>query len=173
MRYFLDTEFIEYPCTIDLISIGIVAEDGRTFYAESTEVDWSKASPWVTEFVRPHLMFDYDDHHLHYLETTDGCIEMAAPRQDIGRAIVDHFVEDADPEFWAYYADYDWVVFCWLFGSMIDHPKDFPMLCLDLKQWAKDLGSPNLPVQGGTEHNALNDAFWNREVWAFLAEEAK
>jgi hypothetical protein len=29
MRYWLDTEFIEDGKTIDLISIGIVAEDGR------------------------------------------------------------------------------------------------------------------------------------------------
>lgn len=38
------------------------------------------------------------------------------------------------PEFYAYYADYDWVVFCWLFGRMIDLPKGFPMYCKDLKQ---------------------------------------
>ncbi len=39
-----------------------------------------------------------------------------------------------DVEFYAYYADYDWVVFCWLFGKRIDLPKGFPMYCSDLKQ---------------------------------------
>jgi hypothetical protein len=38
------------------------------------------------------------------------------------------------PEFYAYYADYDWVLFCSLFGRMIDLPKGFPMYCIDLKQ---------------------------------------
>ena len=38
------------------------------------------------------------------------------------------------PEFYAYYADYDWVAFCWIFGKMIDLPKGFPMYCRDLKQ---------------------------------------
>lgn len=33
MKYFLDTEFIEDGVTIDLISIGIVSDDGREFYA--------------------------------------------------------------------------------------------------------------------------------------------
>lgn len=33
MKYFLDTEFHEDGKTIDLISIGIVAEDGREYYA--------------------------------------------------------------------------------------------------------------------------------------------
>ena len=55
MKYWLDTEFIARPYTIDLISIGIVAESGREFYAESNETDWSKASPWTLENVRPQL----------------------------------------------------------------------------------------------------------------------
>jgi hypothetical protein len=55
MKYWLDTEFIARPFTIDLISIGVVAENGREFYAESNETDWSKASPWTLENVRPQL----------------------------------------------------------------------------------------------------------------------
>ncbi len=49
MKYWIDTEFIERPYTIELISIGLVAEDGREFYAESNEVDWSKASRWTLQ----------------------------------------------------------------------------------------------------------------------------
>jgi hypothetical protein len=45
-----------------------------------------------------------------------------------------HGINYTEPEFYAYYADYDWVVFCWLFGSMINLPKGFPMYCKDLKQ---------------------------------------
>lgn len=41
---------------------------------------------------------------------------------------------DVTPTFYAYYADYDWVAFCWLFGNMMDLPKGFPMYCNDLKQ---------------------------------------
>ncbi len=38
------------------------------------------------------------------------------------------------PEFWAYYADYDWVVLCQLFGTMMDLPAHWPMFCMDIKQ---------------------------------------
>jgi 3' exoribonuclease, RNase T-like len=55
MKYWIDTEFLERPYTIDLISIGLVAEDGREFYAESSEVDWTKASQWTLQTVRPQL----------------------------------------------------------------------------------------------------------------------
>jgi len=32
MKYFIDTEFYEDGKTIDLISLGVVAEDGRELY---------------------------------------------------------------------------------------------------------------------------------------------
>jgi hypothetical protein len=47
VKYWIDAEFIVRPYTIDLISIGLVAEDGREFHAESREADRSKASLWT------------------------------------------------------------------------------------------------------------------------------
>jgi hypothetical protein len=151
MKYWFDTEFIERPCTIDLISIGIVAEDGREFYAENADVDWSKASQWVLDNVRPHLTGGIDLLH----------------KDQIGNHIR-AFVGDDKPEFWGYYADYDWVVFCWLFGSMIDLPEGWPMYCRDIKQWADTLGNPKLPPQTNTEHHALADARWTKLAWDYL-----
>src|SRR5690606_37378806 len=46
-RYFYDCEFIEDGRVIDLVSIGVVDEQGREFYAVSTEFDAAKALPWV------------------------------------------------------------------------------------------------------------------------------
>ena len=47
MRYFYDTEFIDNGRIIDLISIGVVADDGREFYAVSTEFDPESAGRWA------------------------------------------------------------------------------------------------------------------------------
>ena len=55
MRYFYDTEFIEDGRTIELISIGVVAEDGREYYAVSTEFDPERAGSWVRAHVLPKL----------------------------------------------------------------------------------------------------------------------
>lgn len=150
MKFWFDTEFIEDGKTIDLISIGIVAEDGRTFYAESLECEYDRASDWVKANVLPHLVGG------NYLR----------PRSAIARDIVE-FVGD-EPEFWAYYADYDWVVLCQLYGTMMDLPKGWPMYCRDIKQLCDDLGNPKLPEQAGAEHDALQDARWNRQAWDFL-----
>ncbi len=55
MRYFYDTEFIDDGRTIELISIGVVAEDGREYYAVSTEFDPERAGSWVRANVLPKL----------------------------------------------------------------------------------------------------------------------
>ena len=49
VRYFYDTEFIEDGVTIELVSIGIVAEDGREYYAVSTEFRADRANRWVRD----------------------------------------------------------------------------------------------------------------------------
>ena len=153
MKFWFDTEFIEDGKTIDLISIGIVAEDGGTYYAESAECDLSRASEWVRENVIPHL---------------EGPT-FAKPRAQIAAEIVEFVGESVKPEFWAYYADYDWVVLCQLFGTMMDLPKGWPMYCRDVKQLCDDLGNPSLPKKLSRKHDALFDAEWTKQAWEFLA----
>jgi hypothetical protein len=162
MRYWFDTEFIEDGKTIDLISIGIVAEDDRRFYALSTECDLTKANEWVCENVLVHLP-EYGKYDI-------GTLWM--PRAQM-RANILHFVGNDSPEFWAYYADYDWVVLCQLFGRMMDLPEGWPMYCRDIKQWADELGCETLPLQEGAEHHALADALWCREAWEHLCTVSK
>ena len=76
-------------------------------------------------------------------------------------------------DFYGYFADYDWVVFCWLFGRMIDLPKGFPYFCMDLKQMMveKGLGAEwkynNCP-DPEEEHNAFVDAKWNKSLYEKL-----
>jgi 3' exoribonuclease, RNase T-like len=169
-RYFLDTEFIEDGRTIDLISIGIVAEDGREFYAENSDADLSKASPWVKENVIPHL-FMVNPSNGNAL-SRGSSIGGLMTHKEIGREVVCFMNPDqyGRPEVWGYYADYDWVVFCWLFGTMMDLPSGFPMHCLDIKQWCFMLGNPRLPFQDTNEHHALADARWNKQAWEFLKD---
>lgn len=152
MRYWFDTEFIEDGKTIDLLSIGIVAEDGRELYLENLSADLSRASGWVRDNVIAHL--DLVKHGVAY--------------EEIGPKVL-AFVGSDKPEIWAYYADYDWVAMCQLFGTMMDLPKGWPMYCRDVKQLCDDRGNPKLPEQSTQEHNAIEDARWTREAWDFLS----
>lgn len=150
MKVWFDTEFIEDGKTIDLISIGAVREDGYRYYAEPAECDLSLASPWVVENVLPH---------------TSG---KKTPRAQIAADLLGFMGEK--PEIWAYYADYDWVALCQLFGTMMDLPNGWPRFCRDVKQLCVSMGDPKLPKQVGQEHNALADAVWTKQAWEFLQE---
>jgi hypothetical protein len=190
MKYFLDTEFYENGTTIDLISIGVVCEDGREFYGVNAECNFSVVSDWVLDNVLMPMGLDRngwdrcptDDamkarnnytlmhtHSRHWLAVEllgfikNIPIKYAEPYKTYHQAPV-----AVKPEFWGYYADYDWVVFCQLFGTMMDLPVGFPMYCHDIKQLCDGLGNPQLPTQGKNEHNALADAHWNKHAYEFL-----
>lgn len=171
MKYFLDTEFIEDGKTIDLISIGIVAEDGRELYLGNRHCDFSKASQWVKANVLAPMGFDFSSANIP-MRPIDPHFWLT--KEMIAGKVID-FCQRANskPEFWAYYADYDWVAFCQLFGTMMDLPKGFPRYCRDIKQECDRLGNPKLPKQGKGEHNALDDARWNRKAFDFLNLYAK
>lgn len=212
MKYYLDTEFLEgtqkkFPFgntkpTIDLISIALVDENNRTYYAVSKDFNlkeaWNRwqqrtgegdrnnhdprvywirdnvlypiyvelANKYSQELQRlgrvnrnglKNLRFEVKDvwsftqENLAWLINkygrsqkeianeicgfiyTDDCegsgmsaIEMAM-RYDMSE-------QNSKPIFYGYFADYDWVVFCWIFGNMMSLPKGFPMYCRDLKQ---------------------------------------
>jgi hypothetical protein len=158
MRYFIDTEFSETPGKIDLISIAIAAEDGREFYAEVLDFDDSSANEWVAANVLPHLWRKQLDVCNDW--SLDGGYGGLFTKRELSGEI-SRFVTCKNPEFWGYYADYDWVVFCWLFGSMVDLPEGWPMYCKDYKQLIDDAGLKiSQPVN---VHHALLDAAWLRD----------
>lgn len=159
MEFYLDTEFIEDGRTIDLLSIALVTADGREFYAASAEADESRASDWVRGNVLPHL------------PPPEERLTRAEIRRDLFN-FVRTASPDHRPEFWAYFAAYDWVVLCQLFGRMVDLPKPFPYYCNDLQQLRTSMGGVGLIPHTGTAHNALDDARWLRMAHADLKRRA-
>ena len=156
MRWFLDTEFAEDGRTIDLISIALVREDGLSYSACLAD-GWSeeRCSDWVRANVLPHLPPPGE----------------RRTRERVARDI--HYLVDSspEPEFWAYYADYDWVALCQLYGRMIDLPVGWPRFCHDLVQLMRDqrIAKKQLPKQEeSTKHDPLADARWVRDAWLYL-----
>ena len=152
MRIWFDTEFLENGRSIDPISVGMVREDGATFYAEVPLAHVvANQSDWLRENVRPHLRG----------------AKAAMDRAEMQAAIIEF--AGPSPEFWAYYASYDWVLLCPLFGTMMDLPKGWPMFVRDVQQWRAELGNPDMPAQD-KEHDALADALWTKAAWERLAK---
>jgi hypothetical protein len=270
MKYFIDTEFIEgtqtkkilgipygkTPPTIDLISIGIVSEDGREYYAISKDFNLREAWEryqieqkwysidsenqstrnvkvyWIRENVLKPIWVELSLKSCEgkgaivngtYINAeqnrlfTEQCIkesnqftynnlkmlinkygktnaeiatevkEFCKPNRvyEVVQPITIKYSEIQNPEFYAYYADYDWVVFCWLFGKMNDLPDGFPKYCIDLKQeldrkavlYFTDktleqnisyIKNRNDYPKETNAHNALADARWNQELYNFI-----
>jgi hypothetical protein len=248
--------------TIDLISIGIVREDGEELYMVSKEFNLKEAwdryqmkkvygdarntfpdgikEYWIRNNVLKAIFEDFLKFHIEYLVTQERLIgysprlndkftyknlkyllnlygyttedickkvieltDEAVPNMIVGPGseetcnkmfykyntkAVQEFrdenpgyvetIRDPKIEFYAWYADYDWVVFCWLFGRMLDLPSNYPMYCNDLKQSLVEKWKfrsdykipkhhPEYPTQDN-EHNALDDAKWNKALCEFI-----
>ena len=156
MQIFFDTEFIDLGNTVLPISIGLVREDGKTYYAEvfDTVKHYDRAVPWVQENV---------------IKKLTGPVKPA-------NLICDE-IEDfvgKNPVFWAYYAAYDWFCLCSLYGGMLNVPSSWPNFCRELMQLKTDRIEKHgaiaafLPRQKTPEHHALNDALWNLEAYVYL-----
>ena len=243
-NYYLDQEFIEgfkkpikwLPTigsfnkpyhSIQLISIGVVSEDGRTYYAVSREFKPNDANDWVKENVLRPMFTELYQKESTYAKTyfpnslTDKRLLKwrGKSNKQIAEEICDfidaRYVDDKNPskgyiypaekklgdtkqvyttdvKFFGYFSDYDWTLFCSLFGTMMQLPNGFPKYCIDLKQTLdeKDAFYKNdkpsmtgisqaIKVAGGienlkdypkqeNEHNALADARWNFELHKFL-----
>jgi len=170
MRYFYDTEFIEDGKTIDLISIGVISEDDRSYYAISTEFNPRKADQWVKDNVLVHLperRVNLSD--LSVSPRLKGKSLLWKSRKRIAADLIAFFKNGAntqeDFELWAYYGDYDHVALCQLFGRMIDLPEGFPKLTYDLRQWLNHWGKRDTKQPDDAPNNALEDARWVRETF--------
>lgn len=167
MRIFIDTEFIEDGRTIDLISVGAVREDGLSYYAVSKSFSRVMlfASPWLRENVVPNLPLKKQrpDEPWSYTNFDEDYTDRAWRFRDQIRNDLLTLAGDK-PEFWGYYADYDWVTICQLFGRMVDLPPHWPKFCHDLKQHA-DRFRVRFPKQEGVEHHALADARWVKKAF--------
>lgn len=159
-RYFYDTEFIEDGVTIDLVSIGIVSEDGAEYSAISTDFDSSRAIPWVRENVLAQLPPVTDPRWKPKSRIRD---EVLAFLTSGGR----------DPELWAWFGAYDHVVLCQLFGNMPALPRSLPRFTRDLRHLWELLGEPPIPKMAAGQHEALEDARHNRRLFELFVEHSR
>lgn len=193
-RYFYDTEFLEDGRTIDLISIGIVADDGREYYAVNAAIaselnvhggndELHKricTRPWLMTNVVKHLPLRAERGYSpagsgspnFYLDDSDPSIKPKWVIANEVRAFVRN--DMTPPELWADYGAYDHIVLMQLFGNMMQRPSWFPMWTHDLQQAleaARILDADELchrDVTDSTPHHALEDARHLKRVWDAL-----
>ena len=175
-RYFYDCEFIEDGLTVELVSIGVVDEWGREFELRigndhldglpgvgggqvTVAATAIRAIPWVRRNV---------------LDKLPGPADPAwRSRERIRADLLAFLTEPGEAiELWAWYAAYDHVVLCQLWGAMPALPRAIPRFTHELRQRWEDAGQPVLPAPPADQHDALADARHNLARWRAMTAAA-
>jgi hypothetical protein len=166
-KIFFDTEFTGLHQNTTLISIGLISECGKTFYAEFADYDKSQVDEWLAENVLNKTIYLNGKT---IAESNTGLLKYthigASPT--IAADLRDWFSQFESVEMWSDCLSYDWVLFCQLFGHAFNIPKNVYYIPFDICTLFKIKGiDPDISREkfGCGEiysempkHNALGDA---------------
>lgn len=161
-KIFMDTEFTGLHKNTTLISIGLIDENGKGFYAELHDYDHRQVDEWIKDNVISNL-------HLPN-SSTDYSIGVDNPIMVRGGSI--HVMEQLQiwlekyeiVEIWGDCLAYDWVLFCELFGGAMTIPGNVFYIPFDLstlfrlKDIDPDVNRNEFGGLEGNQHNAFSDA---------------
>lgn len=166
MKIFFDLEMTGLHQSTTPISIGLVSEDGRVFYAEFCDFEPKQVNEWITENVMAHLRFANGYSWYPALDLEH--FEMKGSRGEVGNALKQWFAQFESVEMWGDVLPYDWVLFCELFDAPIDTaerlPRNIYYIPFDIATLMKAKGvDPDISREeytgiDGQKHNALHDA---------------
>jgi|LGOV01.1.fsa_nt_gb hypothetical protein len=173
-KVFFDTESTGLHQHTTLISIGAIAENGETFYAEFADFDCKQVDNWISENVIKHLRF-YGSEHKGYNNcstqlagTHQAKTEAFGNTHFVKNCFFDWLTEIGDVEMWSDCLAYDWVLFNELIGGAMSIPQNVYYIPFDICTMFKLRGidpdisregfTEDMKIQKGAKHNALQDA---------------
>ena len=182
MKIFFDTEFTGLHKNTTLISIGLVSEDNRQFYAELTDYDEKQCDDWIKKNVLDHLYCrNWEERENTYIPNYH-----IGSKYEIGKVLENWFAQFDNVELVSDVCHYDMVLLIDLFGGAFHLPKRVSAVCYDINQ---DIARKyNIPQQAafdqsredilfqaykenkiqGDKHNALYDAKVIREIYQIV-----
>jgi len=182
MKIFFDTEFTGLHKDTTLISIGLVSEDNRKFYAELVDYKEDQCDDWIKENVIKNLYkTDKEKRRTTYIPNYH-----LGGKYEIAKVLDNWFVQFDSVELVSDVCHYDMVLLIDLFGGAFLLPEKVCPACYDINQ---DIASKyNLTQQQafdksreeilfnaykdkeitGDKHNSLYDARIIRELYQIL-----
>jgi len=163
-KIFFDCEFTGLHQNTTLISIGLISETNKTFYAEFTDYDESQVNDWIKENVISKLGKVEETQRYCY----DNCRRIG--NKDYVQDHLREWLSQFDQiEIWSDCLAYDWVLFNELWGGAFSIPKNIYYIPFDICTLFKIKGiDPDISREefahgefDSTEtskHNALWDA---------------
>ena len=132
MVLFYDFEMTGLHKNTTPISLGIVSEDGKRFYAEFTDYDESQCDDWIKENVTSELLYDTEKWY-------EGIVDrqMHDNKQAISYALKDWLQQFDTIQFVSDVCHYDFVLLIDLLtngGTALDLPENISAVCRDINQ---------------------------------------
>lgn len=140
MKIFFDTEFTGLHKNTTLISIGLVDENGRTFYAEFSDYDESQCDDWIHENVIKHLKWSTEcplediSYTKNFANIYENDWEAYGTKEYIKTVLTDWLSKYDEVELVSDCSHYDMVLFIDIFGGAFDIPKNVNPACHDINQ---------------------------------------
>lgn len=184
VKCFFDWEFTGLHQNTTPISLGIVTDSGRNFYAEFIDYDKSQVNDWIQVNVLEQMeLFPFDDRGLTRIDDMDGFpISMKVKGDsDYIKSALNEFLSQYkinQLEFWSDCLSYDWMLFCQLYGGALNIPDYIYYIPFDIctlfKMKGIDPDISRIAFSGVGQtvnlHNALNDAMIIRDCYDRLVE---
>lgn len=134
MKLFFDTEFTGLHKDTTLVSIGIIAENGQRFYAESVNYDEKQCDDWIRENVLKHTILGGNDALAARLGEDRNTLVVLGSDTDIRHELGDWLKQFESVQFISDVCHYDFVLLIDIFGTAFDLPKNVSAVCYDINQ---------------------------------------
>lgn len=168
MNLYFDTEFTGLHKDTTLISIGIISEDGRTFYAEFTDYNVIQLNDWMYTNVINNLLLEptQENGRIDMIDKEGTCFNVIGNKRYVKCALEYWLTQFNDVEFWSDCLAYDWVLFNDLFDHAFNIPKNVYYIPFDIctlfkiKNVDPDISREEFIDNSieGKKHNSLYDA---------------
>lgn len=132
-KVFFDTEFTGLHQNTTLISIGLISECGKTFYAELNDYDKNQIDDWLKSNVIDNLNYPKGDVS-DCIVTEDNPKDMLVygTMQEVKFYLEKWLSQFEVVEMWSDCLSYDWVLFCQIFGHAFNIPKNVYYIPFDI-----------------------------------------
>lgn len=185
MKIFFDTEFTGLHKNTTLISIGMIDENKRSFYAEFIDYDETQCNDWIKENVINYLRRK-GTHNL-YMEAYDRInkeTSIVGTKNQIKKKLEDWLSIYDEVELVSDVCHYDMVLFIDLFGTAFDLPRCINPACHDINQdiaryyefsekeafdfSREELLQNNAITIEGDKHNSMYDAKVIKKIYEII-----
>ena len=165
MKVFFDTEFTGLHQKTSLISIGLISEDGKTFYAEVKDYDKSQLNDWLKDNIIAKTSYLKEKDNLEIASVSYSCYYNSVTMEKLKHDLKEWLAQFDSVEMWSDCLAYDWVLFNEIFGHAFNIPENVYYIPFDICTLFKVKGvDPDISREefskftSDEKHNSLHDA---------------